>query len=345
MELHVLADEGDLHLLVLLADPLGQLVPLGQVGRRGREAEPVADVCVEALRGEVLGNEVDVGEVGRGEDCARVDVGEQRDLVADLLGEQVARAADDRVGVDPDAAELVHRMLRRLRLQLARRLDERDERDVEVEDVLGADLAAELPDRLEERERLDVPDRAADLRDDDVGGVRGRAAADPALISFVMCGITWTVAPRNSPLPLFAQDGVPDRARAVARVPREVLVDEALVMAEVEVGLRPVLGDEHLAVLERAHRPRIDVEVRVELLCPHAEPPRLEEAAERGGDDPLPEGRDDSARDEDVARRRPVAHARSSGDVRRRRRPAPPAGSRRRRGARVMGAARARRGL
>ena len=64
VELHVLADERDLHLLVLLADALGQLVPFRQVGRRGREPEPIADVRVEALRGEVLRHEVDVGEVG-----------------------------------------------------------------------------------------------------------------------------------------------------------------------------------------------------------------------------------------------------------------------------------------
>ena len=31
---------------------------------------------------------------------------------------------------------------------------------------------------------------------------------------------------------------------------------EALVVAEVEVGLGAVVGDEHLAVLERAHRAR-----------------------------------------------------------------------------------------
>ena len=43
------------------------------------------------------------------------------------------------------------------------RVDVRDERDVEVEHVLGADLAAELADRLEERQRLDVADGAADL--------------------------------------------------------------------------------------------------------------------------------------------------------------------------------------
>ena len=48
-------------------------------------------------------------------------------------------------------------------------LDERNERDVEVDDVFRADLAAELADRLEERQGLDVADGAADLGDDDVG--------------------------------------------------------------------------------------------------------------------------------------------------------------------------------
>ena len=52
------------------------------------------------------------------------------------------------------------------------------------------------------------------------------------------------------------------------RVERDV--DEALVVAEVEVGLALVVGDEHLTVLERVHRPGVDVDVRVELL--HRDP-------------------------------------------------------------------------
>src|SRR6202008_1056228 len=104
-------------------------------------------------------------------------------------------------------------------------------------------------------------------------------------------------------LPLLAEDGVPDRTRAVARATEEVLVDEALVVTDVEVGLRAVLGHEDLAVLERAHRPRVDVQVRVELLHLHLEPARLEQPAERGGGDALAERRDDAARDEDELRR------------------------------------------
>ncbi len=133
-----------------------------------REAELLADERVETLVAERLGDEVDVSHVLVGDDRLGLDVGEERDLVADVRGQGVARPANDYVRVNTDAAQLVHRVLRRLRLQLARGLDERHEGNVEVEDVLGADLAPELADRLEEGLRLDVADRAADLGDDDV---------------------------------------------------------------------------------------------------------------------------------------------------------------------------------
>ena len=55
------------------------------------------------------------------------------------------------------------------------RSDERHQRDVHVEDVVAADILAELPDGLEERQDLDVADRAADLGDDHVDIVVGEA--------------------------------------------------------------------------------------------------------------------------------------------------------------------------
>jgi hypothetical protein len=46
-------------------------------------------------------------------------------------------------------------------------------------------------------------------------------------------------------------------------------VQESLVVADVQVCLRTVIGDEDLSVLERVHRPGIHVEVGVELLHRH----------------------------------------------------------------------------
>ena len=169
VELHVLADERYLDLLLEVAAALRQLAPLPELGGAGLEVELLADERIEALCLQVLRHHVDVGHVGRADDRTRVDVCEERDLLAEIGGERLGRAADDDVGVDTDPAELVHRVLRRLRLQLSRGRDERHERHVQVQDVLVADLPPELADRLEERERLDVADGPSDLGDDHVG--------------------------------------------------------------------------------------------------------------------------------------------------------------------------------
>ena len=82
------------------------------------------------------------------------------------LAERLLAAHDDDVGLDAAAAQLGDGVLGGLRLLLGD--DQRHQGDVDVADVVAADVEAELPDRLEEREDLDVADRAADLGDDDV---------------------------------------------------------------------------------------------------------------------------------------------------------------------------------
>ena len=75
---------------------------------------------------------------------------------------------------------------------------------------------------------------------------------------------------------------------------------EPLVVAEVEVGLGAVVQHVDLAVLVRAHGPRVDVDVRVELLEPHPQPALLQDHADRGAGQSLAERAHDAARHEDV---------------------------------------------
>jgi hypothetical protein len=84
----------------------------------------------------------------------------------------------------------------------------------------------------------------------------------------------------------------------------EALVGEALVVAEVQVGLGAIVQHEDLAVLERVHRAGVDVDVRVDLLVGDPQAPCLEEATDRSGGDPLPETRRHTPGDEDVFRSR-----------------------------------------
>ena len=56
---------------------------------------------------------------------------------------------------------------------------------------------------------------------------------------------------------------------------------EALVVAEIEIGLGAVVGDEDFAVLVGRHRARIDVEIGVELAQPDLVAARLQKGAKR----------------------------------------------------------------
>src|SRR5690606_3307511 len=98
-----------------------------------------------------------------------------------------------------------------------------------------------------------------------------------------------------------------DPARREVAVAARLRADEALVVAEIEVRLRAVLGHEHLAVLKRAHRSGIDVDVRIELDQADLEPARLEDRAETSGCDPLAERRHDAAGDENESGHTPPA--------------------------------------
>ena len=120
------------------------------------------------------------------------------------------------------------------------------------------------------------------------------------LISSVTWGITWTVGAQIVAAPLLLQNGLVDAAGGdvVALGRRDA--GEALIVTQIEVGLGPVVGDEDLAVLIGAHRPRIDIEIGVQLAQTNLVTARLQERTEGGGRETFSEGGDHAAGDEDV---------------------------------------------
>ena len=73
-------------------------------------------------------------------------------------------------------------------------------------------------------------------------------------------------------------------------------------MAQIEVGLGAVVGDIDFAVLIRTHRPRIDVQIGIELANPDLVPARLEERPEGRRKETFTERRDHAAGDENEPR-------------------------------------------
>ncbi len=178
-QVDVLADEGDLDLVLRVVHPLEELVPLCPVDVAETEPEPPDDVGVEPLPVQHLGNVVDARRVDRGGDRVDVDVAHERDLALDRLRDVAVGAQHEPVGLDADLAQRGDGVLGRLGLELPARREVGHERDVEEEAVVAADQVAHLPGRLEEGQRLDVADRAADLGDDDVRRVRRPGGEGP----------------------------------------------------------------------------------------------------------------------------------------------------------------------
>ncbi len=154
-----------------------------------------------------------------------------------------------------------------------------------------------LADGFEERQALDVAHRAADFDQqeiqpvgvgqheflDHVGDVRDHlhGAAQIAALALLLDHLAVDAA----------------RGDIVGLARRDA--GEALIMAQIEIGLRAVIGDIDLAMLERAHRARIDIQIGIELAQTDLVAARLKQRAEGGGRQTFSEGRDHAAGDED----------------------------------------------
>ena len=190
-------------------------------------------------------------------------------------------------------------MLGRLGLELAARADVGQQRDVQEEAPVAAYLVPDLADGLEEGQALDVADGAADLGDDDVH-LRAAHGEDAGLdlvgdVRDDLHGVAQVLAP-----PLLGDHRRVDLAGGDVRRAAEPGVEEPLVVADVQVGLGAVVGDEDLTVLERVHGAGVDVQVGVELLHLDPQAAHLQQPAQAGRGQTLAEARGDAAGNEEM---------------------------------------------
>ena len=263
----VLADHRHRHARARVLDALDQLHPAGVVRDVGLvvDLEVFGHHLAETRGLEHEGDLVDRFDVRHGHDRFARHVREQSDLLLEVGCDRHFRATDDRVRLDADRAQRLHGMLRRLRLHLLT-VDDGHQGAVHVEHVLPAEVVLHLPDRLEERKALDVADSPAHLDDHGIDLRVARGAEDLLLDHIRDVRNDLHRRPQVVAASLAGDDLLVDLPGRHVRGDGQVLVDEALVVPEVEVGLSAVVRDEHLAVLVGAHGAGVDVEVRVELL-------------------------------------------------------------------------------
>ena len=286
-QLHVLADHGDGDFLLRVQLGIDHALPLGEIGRLALQAETLDDDVVQALGVQHGRNAVDGVDVFQTDHRTLFHVGEQGDLAPRGQVDLMVGTADQHVRLHTDGAQLLDRMLGRLGLGLAGSGDVRHQGQVHEHGALGAKLDAQLAGCLEERLGLDVAHGAADL---DHGHVGIAGALDHAALDLVgdvrdhLDGGAQVVTAA-----LLAQHVLVDTAGGEVVVLGHGGADEPLVVAQVEVGLGAVVGDEHLTVLERAHGARIDVDVGVQLEHGDLQATRLQDGRQRSRGDAFPQ--------------------------------------------------------
>lgn len=217
-----------------------------------------------------LGDVVDAGGVRGVDDGVAVHVTHAADLLAHGLRHLAVGADHDGLGLDADGAQRGHGVLRRLGLQFLRRADVWDQGDVQEEDVAPSDVLADLTGGLEERLGFDVADGAADLGDDDIRDLMpgrrlgGQAHAALDLVRDVRDDLHRVAEVFAAAL--LGDDGGVHLAGGHVGGAVQILIQEALIVSDVQIGLGAVVGDEDFAVLERIHRSRIDIQIGIELL-------------------------------------------------------------------------------
>ena len=215
------------------------------------------------------------------------NVAKGRYLFANLRRNRMVAAADDRIRLDPDRPQFLDAVLRRLGFQLLRRRQIRQQRQMDVKNVAPPHLVAHLPDGLQKRQPLDIAHRAAHL---DHNHRRPRLlgqAQDPFLnvVSHVRHRLNRPA--EEIPPALLGDQVLVNIPRRQVGAAGKLQIDEPLVMPQIQVGLPPVLGHEHLPVLVRRHRPRVHIQVRVQFQHRNAHPPAFQDAPHGGDTNPL----------------------------------------------------------
>ena len=167
---------------------------------------------------------------------------------------------------------------------------------MDIQNILTPNLAPELTRRLQKRQRFDIADRAADFRDDHIRRVLAEGNLQHAPLNLV--GDMRNDLNRRAQIFALAFAGddrvIHASAGDVCRL-RQILVDEAFIVSQIQIGFRAVVGNEHFAMLIGVHRAGIDVDIRIKLLDGNLQSTALEQPSQRCRRNALAQRRNDAA--------------------------------------------------
>ena len=185
-QLHVLAYDRDFHRAVRVHHAVHEASPVLQITAGSLKVQALDNVVAQPGIFEQGRHFVDAADRRHRDDGAPLDVAEQGDLVARLHRHGEVAAAENDVGLNTHAPQLLDGMRwASASLYLARSRDVGQVGDVDRKRIVRRLFAPHLADRLEEHLAFDVTDRAADFDDHDLSAGAMDDAPDARLDPWV----------------------------------------------------------------------------------------------------------------------------------------------------------------
>ena len=188
------------------------------------------------------------------------DVTEMGDFIFDFLVEHAIGAAQKNIRLNSQPGQLFDAMLRRFGFQFAAAGDVRHQSQVNIQNILAAQVPSHLAHRFQERQPLDIAHRAADLTDGDIISFGGGEDAPFDLVGDMRDHLNR--AAKVIAAPFLGNHRLVNLPRRAVIFPPHGGGHITFVVAEVHIGLGAIVGDEHLAMLIRAHGAWIDIDIR-----------------------------------------------------------------------------------
>src|SRR5579875_993379 len=265
--LHIFAYHGHVHLVARLFNARDYFAPFGKIGGGFGQAKALHDEIGQPglfKKKRNLINGVNIYRIHHG---GRLHIAEKGDFVFHLLREGQAGTTNKHIRLQTDLTQLHNAVLGGFGFYLTPGAYARNECYMNVHNVLGAYVLAELANGLEEGQPLDIAHRATHLGDHDVGiRFAGRALGGASNALFDLIGDVGDHLYGGAEVvtaSLLLDDRAIDAARGNAGTTGKGDVYETLVMAEVEIGNGPIVGNKRLSMLIGVHGVGIHIDVGV----------------------------------------------------------------------------------
>ncbi len=300
MQCHILAHQPNMHRAGANFAVLHHLPPLIQLELRRLDSQLPAYHLRKVRPLQHQGRFVQVRQSDVFNDTILLHITKQGNFAKNTLLQRLVTAKHNNVRIDPHPLQLLHGMLSGLGFVFIGAPQEGHQCHMNEQAVLPSRLQGNLPHRLYKGLGFNITDGAPDFGDYHVRLCLFSHTVDEILdligdMGNNLYGGSQILAPAFlvQHVPIYLSCG---KVRKLI----QIFVDKTLIMPQIQICLRAVLGHIHLPVLIRTHGAGIHIDIRIQLLSRHLQPSCLQQPPQGRRRDPLSQPRHNASRDKNI---------------------------------------------